>query len=180
MKLIIWLWNPWDKYLKTRHNAGFLVLDDWCDRNWGTEFLYQSKFDGAMATGMIWKWQYIALKPMTFMNKSWESVSKVMNFYKIQPEDCIILHDDLDIKKSVIKMKFNWSHWWHNWIRDIYAKTWLQRFWKLKLWIWRPEHSNHETIDYVLWKFSDEDIHELLTQEKEIDARIEQAMKNNW
>lgn len=180
MKLLVWLWNPWVKYAKNRHNAGFLMIDDLLDRHEGTEFLYQEKYDAAVATCMLWKWQCIAIKPMWFYNVAGKSVQKIMNFYKIAPEDCLILHDDIDLAYWVIKLKFNWSHWWNNWVRDIYERTWSDRFWKVKYGIGRPEHPRFDIKDRVLSDLSEDEIADILREHREIDQRVMQFLKNQW
>lgn len=178
MKLFIGLWNPGVQYEKTRHNAWFIALEDFCNRYNATDLLYNKKFQAEVATGIFGTTQFIAVKPMTYMNKSWWPVQAIMQFYKIAPEDCLIIHDDIDIPSWTIKLKYSWSHWWHNWIKDIYAKSWSTNFWKLKLWVGRPDHPSHDVVDYVLWNFSAEEIHTLHTSDHEIDQRIEQYCKN--
>ena len=178
MKLIVWLWNPWNQYVRTRHNAGFLILDELVERHCWTQFLNQEKFGSLMATGMIGSTQCIFLKPMLYMNKSWWPVQKVMNYYKIPSEHVLVVHDDIDIPVSALKLKFNGSHGWHNGIRDIYARTWSDRFWKLKWWVGRPGWK-WEVIDYVLGKMSEDEYAELVADWKSIDQRVEQFLKNS-
>lgn len=178
MKLLIGLGNPGAKYVQNRHNAWFLVLDDFLDRHDGTTFLYQQKFDAAVANCMIGKWQCLAIKPMGFYNRAGRSVSNVMQFYKIAPEDCLILHDDIDLPHGTIKLKFNGSHGGNNGVRDIYEKTWSQRFWKIKLGIGRPEHPKFAIKDRVLSNFSDDEIADFMREHREIDQRVEQFCKN--
>jgi len=180
MKLIVWLGNPWGQYAKNRHNAGFLMVDDLVDRYEGTEFLYQEKYDAAVSSCMISKWQCIVIKPMWFYNVAGKSVQKIMSFYKIQPEDCLIMHDDIDLPHGAIKLKFNWSHGWNNWVRDIYERTGSDRFWKVKFGIGRPEHPRFDIKDWVLWNFSEDDIADILREHREIDDRVMQFMKNTW
>lgn len=180
MKLLIWLGNPWLQYAKNRHNAWFLLLDDFLDRHNWTEFLYQEKFEAAVASCMIGKWQCLAIKPMGFYNRAWRAVSKVMNFYKIVPEDCLILHDDIDLNHGSIKLKFNGSHGGNNGVRDIYDKMGTDRFWKLKFGIGRPDHPGFAIKDRVLSNFSDDEIADFTREHREIDQRVEQFCKNGW
>lgn len=180
MRLLVWLGNPWVKYEKNRHNAWFLMVDDLVDRYWGTEFLYQEKYNAAVATCMIGKWQCLVIKPLWFYNVAWKSVQKIMSFYKIQPEQCLIMHDDIDLPHWAIKLKFNGSHGGNNGVRDIYERTGSDRFWKIKFWVWRPTHPRFEIKDRVLSNFSDDEIGDILREHREIDDRVLQFLKNAW
>lgn len=178
MKLLIWLGNPWKQYENNRHNAGFLMLDDLLDRHQGTEFLFQEKYNAAVASCMIGKWQCLAIKPMGFYNIAGKSVQKIMQFYKIKPEDCLILHDDIDLPHWAIKLKFNWSHGWNNGVKSIYAETWSDRYWKIKFWVGRPTHPRFEIKDRVLSNFSNDEIADFQREWREVDDRVMQFMKN--
>ena len=92
-----------------------------------------SKFEAEIAQGMIKKRQCMYVKPQTFMNKSGQSVQKIMNFYKIAPEDLLVIHDDLDLPAGTIKLKFNGGHGGQNGIRDIIEKIATPRFRRIKI-----------------------------------------------
>jgi len=158
MKLIIWLWNPWDKYKKTRHNLGFLFLDYLKEKFNFSEFLGESKFKWEVSTWIINWEKTILLKPQTFMNLSWESVKKIVDFYKIDKKDFIVIFDDLSMDFWKIRFREKWSAWWHNGIKDIIKYFW-EEFNRIKVWI--GFNDNYEVSDWVLSKFMDEEIEDL-------------------
>lgn len=180
MKLFVWLWNPWSKYETTRHNVGFLVLEMFCNQHGFTEFLYQQKFDAELATGTVGKYQIIAMKPQTYMNKSGKAVQEVMAFYKILPQDVLVFHDDIDLAFGAIKLKYNSGHGGHNGIRDTYEKLGTPNIWKLKLWVGRPPHPEYSVSDYVLWSFSGTELERRKKHEKEVLLRVEEYIRNTW
>lgn len=176
MKLVVWLGNPGDKYKFTRHNAGFLILDMIQEEFWFTQFLLNKKFNAEVATWKINKWPIILVKPLTFMNLSGDAVKKIVNFYKILPKDILVIHDDIDLPLWKIKLKFNWSHWWHNGVRDIINKLKTDKFWRLKFWISRPA-SKDMVVDYVLSNFKKEEIEILYNKKKEILDKVEEWLR---
>jgi peptidyl-tRNA hydrolase, PTH1 family len=155
MKLIIWLWNPGKQYEKTRHNIWFMFLDFFVSKNTFSEFKLESKFKWEIST-WIFEWEKtILLKPQTFMNLSWESVKKISDFYKIDPEEIIVIFDDLSLKFGKIRFREKGSAWGHNWIKDIIKHSW-EIFKRIKVWIWFND--NYEVSDWVLSKFTYEEI----------------------
>src|SRR5690606_24244155 len=107
-----------------------------------------------IANGIIGKWQVIAIKPQTFVNKSGMSVYEVMNYYKIEPKDVLVFHDEIELPQGNIKLKFSGSAGGHNGIRDMIAKLGTDKFRKLKLGVGRPAHPEHQVSDYVLGEMS--------------------------
>lgn len=158
MKLFVWLGNPWDKYRLNRHNVGFMMLDEVCRYYSFEAFSLQSKYNALVANGNIWMTKIIAIKPMTYMNLSGDSVSKICQFYKIQPIDILVFQDDIDMDFSKIRLKIWWKAWWHNWIKDIEKKLWTQDFWRLKRGVWRSPNPNITVSDYVLSNFSSSEL----------------------
>ena len=150
-KLIVWLWNPGEKYESTRHNIWFKIVDLISDYAWWTTFLFDKKFNADISIAKDGKYMIIFAKPQTFMNLSWESVSKIMNYYKILPENLLVIHDEIDLEPWIIKLKWNWWHNWHNGLKNIDKMIWTNKYWKLKMWVWRPEHKE-QVVNYVLWK----------------------------
>jgi len=158
MKLIIWLWNPWKQYEKTRHNIWFMFLDFFISRNNFSDFKLESKFKWEISE-WIFEWEKsILLKPQTYMNLSWESLIKIINFYKIELENIIVIYDDLSLEFWKIRFREKWSAWGHNWIKDIIKHFW-QNFKRIKIWIWFND--NYEVSDWVLSKFSNNEIEKL-------------------
>ena len=92
------------------------------------------------------------LKPMEYMNKSGWPVSKLANFYKIEPKDILIIHDEIDLPVWSVKLKFGGWLAGHNWLKDIALKLWTQDFWRVRIGVDRPASSNM-VADYVLSTF---------------------------
>jgi len=158
MKLIVWLWNPGKQYEITRHNLGYLFLDFIIGESEFSDFKYESKFKWDLS---IWKisWEKVFLfKPTTFMNLSWEAIKKIVDFYKIDIDDIIIIYDDLSMDFSKIRFRNTWSAWWHNWIKNIITHFWND-FNRIKVGIWF--NSRYDVSDFVLSKFKNEEINEL-------------------
>ena len=168
MKLIVWLWNPWEQYKNTRHNIWFTMLDEFVNSNNLWSFSYDNKYGWETFTTLL-NWEKVAfLKPMEYMNKSGWPVSKLANFYKIEPKDILVIHDEIDLPVGTVKLKFGWWLAGHNWLRDIALKLWTQDFWRVRIWVDRPNNlipptplykgGNNSVADYVLWTFRKEQI----------------------
>ena len=137
IKLIVGLGNPGQSYEKTRHNAGFLFLDDLI-RETGVSWSMQSKFDGLFAETVISGVRVLLLKPSTFMNRSGQSVGKVVKYYKIAPEEVLVVHDELDFNPGIIKLKKGGGHAGHNGLRDVIVHLDSKDFYRLRIGIGRP------------------------------------------
>jgi PTH1 family peptidyl-tRNA hydrolase len=119
MILLVGLGNPGGKYAKNRHNIGFMALDTIVRRHsFGP---WRSKFSGQMCEGTIDGIKVLALMPETYMNESGRSVSAAARFYKVEPENIIVMHDELDIAFTKIKIKTGGGHGGHNGLRSIDA-----------------------------------------------------------
>jgi len=155
MKIIVWLWNPWEKYKKTKHNLWFIFLDFLQKKQNFSEFQFEKKFQWEISNWIINSEKIILLKPQTFMNLSWEALKKIVNFYKIDTKDFIIIFDDISMDFWKIRFREKWSAWWHNWIKNIISFFW-DSFKRIKVWVWF--NKNYEVSDWVLSKFKDEEI----------------------
>ncbi len=118
VKLIVGLGNPGSQYEETRHNAGFLLLDE-IARAYGASFTAEKKFRGETARVTIGNRDVRLLKPDTFMNLSGESVQPMAGFYRIDVEQILVAHDELDIPPGQVKLKRSGGHGGHNGLRDI-------------------------------------------------------------
>ncbi len=153
MKLVIGLGNPGRKYQKTRHNLGFLVIDALAK-----EFkvkLNKIKYDSLYGDGWIDE-AVILAEPMTFMNLSGKSVSKLIKKYKVDLKDTIIIYDDLNLDLGVLKIKKSGSSGGHNGIKSIIEHLQSNCFPRIRLGIGRP----NEVVDlsgYVLSNFKKEE-----------------------
>ncbi|MDO9105045.1 MAG: aminoacyl-tRNA hydrolase [Methylovulum sp.] len=148
IKLIVGLGNPGRQYEKTRHNAGFLFLDKLLAEtggSWSTEV----KFQGLFAEIGVSGGKVLLLKPETFMNRSGQSVGKVARYYKLLPEEILVVHDELDFDVGVMKLKKGGGHAGHNGLRDIIAHMGSNEFYRLRIGIGRPDPGK-SVADYVL------------------------------
>ncbi|MDY0235866.1 MAG: aminoacyl-tRNA hydrolase [Gudongella sp.] len=151
MIVVAGLGNPGTKYSSTRHNVGFDVVDVLANK-FGIK-LNKIKFKGLVGEG-IWAGEKIVLiKPSTYMNLSGESIRPVMDFYKLKPEELIVVVDDIDIEFGTIKIKKKGSAGTHNGLKSILLQTGTDQFPRVKIGIGRkPE--NYDLADFVLSKFS--------------------------
>lgn len=175
MKLIIWLWNPWDKYKNTRHNIWFLFLD-WLkkDMNISNNFEFEQKFNAEIfGLDILWE-KYLFIKPQTFMNLSGHTVLKLMSFYKIKKEDIIVVFDDISMDFWKIRYREKGSAWGQNWIKDIINKIW-DDFKRIKIWIWYD--TKWDLSDWVLSKFNEEEFEKL---DKDIFKEVNNLLKTNF
>lgn len=174
MKLIIWLWNPWDKYKNTKHNIWFMFLDYIKNKYNFEDFKYESKFKANISNG-LYKWEKsILIKPQTFMNLSWESIIQITNFYKLNIEDWIVIYDDMSMDFWKLRFRDKWSAGWHNWVKDL-IRFYKENFKRIKVWIWF--NKNFEVSDWVLSKFNEEELIELESNiYNEIDKILEEKI----
>ncbi len=148
IRLVVGLGNPGDKYASTRHNAGFHWLDQLAD-SLHVPFRLETKFQGLCTRieqdgGELW-----LLKPQTYMNASGLSVSAMCRFYKIVPEQILVVHDELDLPPGTIKLKLGGGAGGHNGLKSIVAQLSSQSFWRLRIGVGHPGN-RHMVVDYVL------------------------------
>jgi PTH1 family peptidyl-tRNA hydrolase len=135
-KLIVGLGNPGSKYEETRHNAGFWLVGE-IARGYSASFSAEKKFQGEAARVIIDSRDIRLLKPTTFMNLSGESVAAMANFYRIEPEQILVAHDELDLLPGTVRLKKGGGHGGHNGLRDI-IKHLGRDFWRVRLGIGHP------------------------------------------
>jgi PTH1 family peptidyl-tRNA hydrolase len=135
MLLLVGLGNPGAKYAGNRHNVGFVVADA---IHRGYRFSsYRAKFDGEIAEGEIGDVRVLILKPMTYMNDSGRSVAAAARFYKIEPADLVVLHDEIDLAPGRIRMKKGGGIAGHNGLRSIAAHLGPD-FWRVRIGVGHP------------------------------------------
>lgn len=149
IKLIVGLGNPGQQYKKNRHNTGFLVLDRLVESCGGTWSLHESKFQGHVANCVVGQNKVIMLKPQTFMNNSGMSVAAASRFYKIEIEEILIVHDELDLSPGVVKLKKGGGHAGHNGLRDIIAHQGGRDFYRVRIGVGHPGEKKG-VAEYVL------------------------------
>lgn len=160
MKLIVWLGNIWKEYAKNRHNIWFIMIDKFCSG----KNIWPWKIDKSFHAEIIKYGDTIFCKPQTYMNKSWEAVKKISDFYKITPENIIIIYDEIDLPTGKIQKKIWWSPAWHNGIKSILNS--LQNnntFTKIRIGVDRPA-TKEQVVDWVLWDFSKSELTQINNQ----------------
>lgn len=153
MKLIVGLGNPGKEYERTRHNCGFMVVDELANKL-NTE-INQNKFKGLYTKVKYHGEDVILLKPQTYMNLSGESVIAAMNFFKLDKEDIIVIYDDLDMPVGKLRLRKTGSAGGHNGIKNIIAHLSSQDFKRIRVGIDR--HKYMKVVDYVLSRFAKEE-----------------------
>jgi PTH1 family peptidyl-tRNA hydrolase len=155
--LIVGLGNPGSKYSLTRHNAGFLALDYFAGQH-GYDMGCE-KWQGIFCRDRLAGNRVMLVKPQTFMNKSGECVARFADFYRIEPANILVVHDDLDLAAGRIKVSARGGAGGHNGIRSIISHLGTPEFARLKIGIGRPERNDQGQgipVDrYVLAGFTD-------------------------
>lgn len=153
------LGNPGSKYLKTRHNIGFMFLD-WFAAQHGEPFV-ADKHQGVSARIRYNGNRIYLLKPQTFMNRSGRSVASLVNYFNLDPENLLVVHDDIDMHPGRIKLVEGGGTGGHNGIRSVVKELGTNAFCRLKIGVGRPgegsAHPEMEIDKYVLTDFSEEE-----------------------
>ena len=149
MKLIVGLGNPGAKYARNRHNIGFMALDMIASDHGFP--VWKSKHQGVVSEGRFGSDRAVLLKPETYMNKSGDSVGAAMRFYKLEPEDVIVLHDEIDLAPGYVKCKSGCGHAGHNGLRSIHAHIGAE-YDRVRLGVGHPGHKD-AVPGYVLRDF---------------------------
>jgi PTH1 family peptidyl-tRNA hydrolase len=159
MKLVVGLGNPGVKYETTRHNAGFLAID-YLASEWKATGP-TSVHDGEVWQASVGGEKTLLLKPTTFMNESGRAVAPLFKFYKLTPEDLIVIHDDLDLKINALRLKTGGGTGGHNGLKSIDAHLGAAHigYHRIRMGIGRPAPGNRiETVDYVLQQYRDDEL----------------------
>ena len=160
LRLVVGLGNPGDAYLKTRHNAGFMVVDEVAEAF--SIPLVKRKFDTIFGRGSINGVEVILIKPMAFMNLSGPPVLKIANYFKILCEDMLAIHDDIDLAFGRLKINEKGGDGGHKGVRSLMDAFGGGDFVRLRVGVGRPE-ARISAADYVLNGFSAKEI-EVLDQ----------------
>ena len=152
IRLVVGLGNPGAEHELDRHNAGFWFVDR-VARAHGATLAREGKFHGDVGRARIGGEPVFLLEPATYMNRSGQAVAALAHFYRIEPEEILVVHDELDLLPGQAKMKRGGGHAGHNGLRDIQARLGSADFWRLRIGIGHPRElaaSEQEVVDYVL------------------------------
>lgn len=147
MKLIVGLGNPGKEYENTRHNAGFLTIDNYSNKN---NLLFKKKFNGLYSEIQIENEKCILLKPLSFMNLSGIVVKKYVDYFKINIEDIFVIYDDMDFELGTFKIKPSGSSAGHNGIKNIIENLKTENIKRMRIGI----SKNNNKIEYVIGNFN--------------------------
>ena len=148
MRLIAGLGNPGRNYRWTRHNMGFLLLEELAGKH--AIELNKKGLKAVYGRGRIGNVDAVLAEPQTFMNLSGEAVGGLLRFFKIPPEDLIVIHDDLDLPFGTIRIRLRGGHGGHKGIQSILQHVGSDEFIRLKVGIGRPENPGQDPADFVL------------------------------
>lgn len=169
MKLIIGLGNPGSQYARTRHNVGFRVVDRLAEQ-WNLKW-NERRGKAILASGQVGSEHVVLGKPLTFMNLSGEAVGELARWYKVAPEDLLIIYDELDLPVGRIRLGAKGSAAGHNGMRDIIAKLHTSDFPRLRVGIGHPKNSHVQGRDHVLSAATgDEGILLVASEERAVEA----------
>lgn len=148
IRLIVGLGNPGAEYEATRHNAGFWLVDELARG----ELKRETRFNALAAKARINGNEVWLLEPQTFMNRSGQSVGALCRFYKINPDEVLVVHDELDLLPGVARLKKGGSSGGHNGLKDITAALGTQDYWRLRIGIGHPRELKLQqaVVDFVL------------------------------
>jgi PTH1 family peptidyl-tRNA hydrolase len=167
IRLIAGLGNPGPEYEQTRHNAGFWLVDNLAGAR---GLARESRFNALSGKMSIAGNEVWLLEPQTFMNRSGQSVGGLARFFKIAPDEILVVHDELDLAPGVAKLKKGGSSGGHNGLKDISAALGTQDYWRLRIGVGHPRSTaaQQDVIDYVLHR-----------PRKEEQALIDQAIEKS-
>lgn len=154
MKMIVGLGNPGNEYAGTRHNVGWMLVDALAEHLGINE--WRSREKGMVAEGRIGSEKILLVKPLTYMNNSGECVGPLMRWYKLEPEDIMAAHDDMDIPIGTIRIRKKGSAGGHNGIKSLLSYIGSENFGRLRIGIGRPQ-PGWSVINHVLAKFNDQE-----------------------
>lgn len=157
MKLLVGLGNIGQTYTNTRHNIGFLCIDAFSKTHGFTPWKHEKKFFGSVSFGQIHQEKVLLLKPETFMNLSGKSVGALFQFYKLTPQDVLLIHDDVDLDFGKTRFRRTGTSGGHNGLKSLFSVLGTQEIARLKLGIKNSAKSCMDTADFVLGHFSPEE-----------------------
>lgn len=160
MYIIAGLGNPEEDYARTRHNMGFAVINEIAKKYQFS--VNKNKFKGLCQTGTIEGEKVLLLKPQTFMNLSGDSIREAMDFYRVDPQQILVIYDDMDLEKGIIKIRKKGGAGSHNGMKSVIKQIGTEEFPRIRVGIGKPE-GPYDKINYVIGHIPEEE-YEILEQ----------------
>jgi peptidyl-tRNA hydrolase, PTH1 family len=159
MRILVGLGNPGEKYSKTKHNLGFIIIDELANKL-GLTWQFDKHFNAEVCRNG----DLILVKPQTYMNDSGVSIAKILNYFKETADNLIIIHDDVDLPFGELRYKQGSGTAGHHGVEDTREKLNTLNFWRVRIGIGRPENGKFNVEDYVLTDFNREELTRLKTE----------------
>lgn len=176
-KLIVGLGNPGDKYVETKHNVGFMLVDQMA-KSLNLTFSHDKIFQADIASTFLNGEKVYFVKPTTFMNESGKAVHALLTYYGLEIEDLLVIYDDLDMEVGKLRFRQKGSAGGHNGIKSIIAETGTQEFDRIKIGIGRPQ-KGMTVVNHVLGKFSEDDYATILLTLDKVETALNHYLKTN-
>ncbi len=175
MYLIVGLGNPEEEYSHTRHNMGFDVINK-IAKEYEIE-VTRTKFNGLYGSGIIEDEKVILLKPQTYMNLSGECIKPFLDFYKLSPENLIVIYDDIDTMPGTIRIRKKGGPGTHNGMKSVVHEILSDEFIRIRVGIGSPNDKS-EMIEYVIGKLEDEEYNKLTMGIDKAEEAVVEILKN--
>jgi len=180
--IVAGLGNIGKQYENTRHNAGFMAIDAMAER-WGAK-IDRVKFHATVGEATVGGVRVLLMKPTTLMNNSGIAIGEAAAFYKISPENILVLHDEISFEPGTVRIRRKGSAGGHNGLKSIISSLSSEEFPRIKIGVGKKPSPDYDLVDFVLGKFSESDLAALGTQHLGIceavklilDGKIEDAM----
>lgn len=176
MKMIIGLGNPGQKYVNTKHNIGFITLDEWAYQNKTT--FNKNKFDALYMEERVKGEKILFIKPMTYMNESGRAVRPFMDYFNVATDEIVVVYDDMDMPVGRIRLRQKGSAGGHNGIKSIIQHIGTQEFNRIRIGVGRPKQ-NMSVVQHVLSPFPEEEHGDVLFSVKESVKAIDDYISGN-
>ena len=169
--IVVGLGNPGAEYAETRHNAGFLAIDYIAEHH--SARIDRVKFHALVGEATIGGVRVLLMKPTTYMNSSGIAVAEAASFYKIPPENIIILHDEISFSPGLFRIRRKGSAGGHNGLKSIISSLSSDAFPRIKIGVGQKPSPDYDLVNWVLGKFPKSDMQELLAKFGDINSSVE-------
>ena len=176
MYIIVGLGNPGKQYQQTRHNVGFIAVDEIAKRL--SIKMDKLKFKSIIGEGRAGNEKIVLAKPQTFMNLSGQAVVELMNYYKVPRENLIVLYDDIDIDVGKLRIRLKGSGGTHNGMRNIIYLLGYDDFPRFRIGVSKPKNPNYDLANYVLGKFDKSEIIDIINAIETTAEAVIYAVEN--